>query len=442
MSLPIVAIVGRPNVGKSTLFNRLAGRRISIVDDKPGVTRDRLSTVCQMEDVFVELVDTGGFGIEELDSLSEHIEKQISYAIEQADVILFIVDAQAGITAIDKQLADRLRQIEDKPILLIANKADNRQAEYLSAEFNALGLGEPLPVSALHGRGKSELIEKVFQLLPKKPTDHIEPAMKLAIVGARNVGKSTFINTLAGEQRVIVSEIAGTTRDAVDVKFNIDGQEFLAIDTAGVKKKSKIKNDIEYYSMNRAEKSIRRADVILLMIDATLPVGQVTKKLAGYICENYKPCVIVINKWDLAKDKADIEDYQKYLEKTLPGLNFAPISLTCAKDGTNIRATIRLAKSLYEQANIRLSTSQLNKAIEQIRKLKPPSSTKAKGQPKFYYATQIAVCPPTIVIFVNNVEAFDQNYQRFIINRMREILPFQEIPLKLIIRQHHGNDND
>ncbi len=437
MSLPIVAIVGRPNVGKSTLFNRLAGRRISIVDDKPGVTRDRLSTICQMEDCFVELVDTGGFGIEELDTLSEHVEKQIRYAIEQADVILFIVDAQAGITPIDKQLADMLRKTENKRILLIANKADNRELEYISSEFNALGLGEPIAISALHGRGKSELIEEITENLSQKVTEPISPEMKLAIVGARNVGKSTFINALAGQERVIVSELAGTTRDSIDVRFNIDGREFLAIDTAGVKKKSKIRNDIEYYSMNRAEKSIRRADVVLLMIDSAVPVGQVTKKLAGYISENYKPCVIVINKWDLAKEKADINDYQKYLEKTLPGLNYAPISLTSASKGTNIKQTIKVAYSLFEQAQIRLSTSQLNKAIEQIRMIKPPSSTRAKGQPKFYYATQIDICPPTIVLFVNDAEAFDQNYQRFIVNRMREILPFHEIPIKLLIREHH-----
>ncbi len=437
MSLPIVAIIGRPNVGKSTLFNRLAGRRISIVDDKPGVTRDRLSTICQLDNSFVDLVDTGGFGIEELDTLSEHIEQQIQYAIEQSSVILFVVDAQAGITALDKRLADMLRKINDKPILLIANKADNQNLEYLSSEFNSLGLGQPIPISALHGRGKSQLIEEIERHLPQKIAEPSLPEMKLAIVGTRNVGKSTFINSLAGQQRVIVSELAGTTRDAIDVRFNIDGQEFLAIDTAGVKKKSKIKNDIEYYSMNRAEKSIRRADVVLLMIDAAVPVGQVTKKLAGYICENYKPCVIVVNKWDLAKEKADITDYQKYLEKTLPSLNYAPISLTCAHEGTNVKQTIKLAKSLFEQSRIRLSTSQLNKAIEQIRMIKPPSSTKAKGKPKFYYATQIDVSPPTIVIFVNDIEAFDQNYQRFIINRMREILPFQEIPIKLVIREHH-----
>ncbi len=436
MSLPVVAIVGRPNVGKSTLFNRLAGRRISIVDDKPGVTRDRLSTICQMEDSFVELVDTGGFGVDELDTLSEHVEKQIKYAIEQANVILFVVDAQAGITAIDKKLADMLRKINDKPIILIANKADNQNLEYLSAEFNALGLGQPIPISALHGRGKSDLIEKIDNVLPEKVNQPAVPEMKLAIVGARNVGKSTFINALAGQERVIVSELAGTTRDAVDVRFNIDGQEFLAIDTAGVKKKSKIKNDIEYYSMNRAEKSIRRADVVLLIIDASVPVGQVTKKLAGYITENYKPCVIVINKWDLAKDKADINDYQKYLEKTLPSLNYAPISLTSAASGTNVKQTIKLAQSLFEQSKVRLTTSQLNKAIEQIRMIKPPSSTRAKGHPKFYYATQIDISPPTIVLFVNDTEAFDQNYQRFIINRMREILPFQEIPIRLIIREH------
>jgi len=437
MALPVVAIVGRPNVGKSTMFNRLAGRMISIVDDRPGITRDRLSTVCQLDEGYFELVDTGGFGIDELDELSAKVERQIRLAIERADLVLFIADARTGITALDKKLAQFLRTV-DKPILPVANKVDNRSLGYDASEFLRFGFGEPILFSALHGTGKDELLEAVAHRLPEPSAAPPEPLMKIALVGARNVGKSTFINTLAGEERVIVSEIPGTTRDAVDVRFDLDGRPFLAIDTAGVMKKGRIRQDVDFYSAHRAERSIRRADVILLMIDASQPIGQVTKKLAGYIVENYKPCVIVINKFDLAQGKADIQDYQDYLEKTLTGLLFAPISLTCAKDGTNIRATIKLAENLFKQAQTRVSTSQLNSAIEMIRKAKPPSAKRSKGYPKFYYATQIDVSPPTIVLFVNDPEAFGQDYQRYVINRLRELLPFKEVPIRLIVRQSTG----
>ncbi len=412
----------------------MLGKRISIVDDRAGVTRDRLTSLCQEGDTFFDLVDTGGFGIEELDHLSKDIEKQIAVAIEKASLILFVVDAQAGITKLDADLANILRK-EQKTVLLIANKTDNQMLSYQASEFGGLGLGNPLPFSALHGRGKSELLEEIVKHLPSHTSLPVDPVMKVAMVGARNVGKSTFINSLAGEERVIVSELPGTTRDAVDVRFDIGDKTFLAIDTAGVKKKSKIKDDVEFYSFARAERSVRRADVILLMIDATEHLGQVTKKLAGFIFDNFKPCVIVINKWDLAKGQADIRDYQEYLEKTLKTFPFAPITVTCAKDGTNVMDTIKVAEVLFKQSHIRLSTSRLNKAIEMIRKSKPPSSTRAKGRPKFYYATQIAVAPPTIVMFVNDLDAFDYNYKRFVTNRMRELLPFKEIPIRVLIRR-------
>jgi len=439
MALPVVAIVGRPNVGKSTLFNRLAGRMISIVDDRPGITRDRLSAVCRIDQKYFELVDTGGYGVAQLDQLSDEVEKQIRFAIDQADLVLFIVDAQTGITALDTRLAQILRS-QDKPVLLAANKVDNPNLGYQASEFLRLGFGDPILLSALHATGKDYLMDAIAQRLPAHEISPPEPVMKIAIVGARNVGKSTFINSLAGEERVIVSELPGTTRDAIDVRFEIDGKTFLAIDTAGVMKKSSMKENVDFYSSVRAERSIRRADVVLLVIDAAETVGQVTKKLAGYIVENYKPCVIVVNKWDLAHGKADINDYQKYIEKMLTGLPFAPISLTCAMDGTNVRATIKLAEKIFQQASTRVSTGELNKAVEFIRSAKPPSSPRHKTYPKFYYATQIDVRPPTIVMFVNDVEAFDTEYQRYLINRMREILPFKEIPIRLLVRQRAGRE--
>jgi GTP-binding protein len=240
---------------------------------------------------------------------------------------------------------------------------------------------------------------------------------------------------LAGEDRVIVSEIPGTTRDAIDVRFELGGQPFLAIDTAGVRKKSRIKDSIEFYSLSRAERSVRRADVILLMIDAAEPVGQITKRLGGYIVENYKPCVIVVNKYDLAAGKASLEDYGDYLGKQLSGLRFAPIAMTSGRDGTNVRETIKLAGNLFEQASTRVPTGQLNAVIERIRTEKPPSSSKAKGIPRFYYASQIDICPPTIVLFVNDRQAYTEGYQRYLINRFRELLPFKEVPIRLLIRE-------
>jgi len=435
MSLPVVAIVGRPNVGKSTLFNRLAGRRISIVDAQAGVTRDRLSTLCRADDRYFELVDTGGYGIEDVDQLTRQIERQLRYAIAQATLILFLVDAHDAVTALDRRLAQILRAAA-KPVLCVANKVDSPSHEPMVHEFAALGFDTPLPVSALTGRGITGLLQVVTGRLPDlEEGGPAEPIMKLAVVGPRNSGKSTFINALAGAERVIVSEIPGTTRDAVDVRFEMDGRTFLAIDTAGVRKKSKLKEPVDFYSFTRAERSIRRADVVLLLIDAALRVGQVTKNLAGYIVENYKPCVIVVNKWDLAVGKADIEDYGEYLAKMFPALRFSPICLTCATDGTNVRETVNTAYTLFQQACYRVPTAKLNEAIEQVRTIRPPSASRPRGHPKFYYATQVAIRPPTIVIFVNDVQAFTAEYQRFIANRFRELLPFAEIPIRLIVRE-------
>ncbi len=417
------------------MFNRLAGRMISIVDAKAGITRDRLSVICHADDRYFELVDTGGYGIEDLDALGPEVERQIRFALDRADLIIFLVDVQSGITPLDRRVADILRR-EQVPVLVVANKVDDRVHEYAMHEFESLGLGVPQPISALHGTGISDLLEEVARRLP--PSDEqapAEPIMQMAIVGPRNAGKSTFINTLAGEERVIVSEIPGTTRDAVDVRFQIGNRTFLAIDTAGVRKKGKIRESVDFYSYVRAERSIRRADVILLMVDASQPIAQITKKLAGYITENCKPCVIVINKWDLAVGKADIQDYAEYVEKTMPGLSFAPISLTCAKDAINVQETVKLAYKLFEQASTRVSTGQLNEAIEEIRKAKAPSGAKSKARPRFYYATQIGVRPPTIVLFVNDRQAFGEDYQRFIVNRFRDLLPFAEVPIRLMVRE-------
>jgi GTP-binding protein len=439
MSLPVVAIVGRPNVGKSSLLNCLAGRRISIVDATPGVTRDRVSTTLALgegEKVrYVELVDTGGMGVEDVDQLTEHVENQILYCIAAADLVLFVVDAREGVMPLDKHVAAQLRR-HDKPVILVANKID--QANVLSelGELTKLGFGEPIALSAAHHQNISDLLDCIQTKLGDLPADlPPEPVMKLAIVGKRNAGKSTFINALAGQERVIVSETPGTTRDSVDVEIEFEGKHLVLIDTAGVKKKSRFASDIEFYSQHRAMRSVRRADVTAMLIDASVPVSQVDKNLAGIIAEEFKPVVIVVNKWDLARGVATGEDYIEYFEKTFPELSFAPISLTTAKDGVNLHETIALAGQLFGQASHRVSTAKLNEAIQEILKKRGPSHKRGTKPPKIYYASQVSVEPPTIVCFVNDPRSFDRNYQRFLTNQLREYLPFSEVPIRVFFRK-------
>jgi len=436
--LPIVAIVGRPNVGKSSLLNVLAGRRISIVDPTAGTTRDRVSTICEHRGVYFELVDTGGLGIEDSDQLTEHVEAQIRYAVAEASLVLFIVDAQAGIQPLDEQVARMLRRIK-KPVLLAANKADNLKMDDQVGEFWALGFNQPFPTSAAHKRGIEELFDQIAARIGRSDLAPVEPVMKLAVVGKRNVGKSTFINALAGEQRVIVSEVPGTTRDSIDVRFERDGQTFVAIDTAGVRKKGRFDSDIEFYSFARAQRSIRRADVALLFIDAAMPVTDVDKKLARYIADLYKPVAIVVSKWDLAeqKDKDDPDAYRQYLTKTLPGIEYAPIALTVGKDGRGVWEVVDLALELFRQSQVRVGTADLNRALREAVEARQPIGASGGKIPKFYYLSQVAVQPPTVVAFVNDPGLLAEDYRRFLLNRLREVLPYGEVPIRLLFRSHH-----
>lgn len=434
MSLPVVAIVGRPNVGKSSLFNSLMGSRISIVEPTPGVTRDRVSGVCEINEHYFELVDTGGYGIVDRDDLGEHVHQQITYAVERADLILFVVDGREGLTPLDRETAELLRRNSDR-VRLIANKVDEPHMVSNIGEFIRLGFGEPLPVSATSGGGKSALRELILERLEgRQEGPPVVPVMKLALVGKRNAGKSSFVNALAGEPRVIVSEIPGTTRDSIDVMFEKDGRKFMAIDTAGVRKKARLADDIEFYALNRAMHSISRADVVLLLIDSTETVGQIEKQLAGLIVEEFKPCVLVVNKWDLAKGKADTSDYGDYLTKLLPHLDFAPISFTSAIDGHNCDATIDVAWAMFKQSQTRVSTAVLNEILRDAIAANTPSAKRGRRAPKIFYATQVSVQPPTIVVFVNEAKLITQAYERFLLNRFRERLPFGEIPIRLVFR--------
>ncbi|MFQ5412327.1 MAG: ribosome biogenesis GTPase Der [Phycisphaerae bacterium] len=434
MSLPMVAIVGRPNVGKSSLLNLLARQRISIVDPTAGVTRDRINAVIELDDRYIEIVDTGGYGIEDHDDLTEHVEGQIRYAIAGASLILFVVDLIDEITPLDNEVARLLRSVET-PVQLVANKADTPRQEDRAGALAALGFGKPVCVSALHGHNRRELMECVFSRLGDLVADEApDPVMKVALVGRRNVGKSTFTNALAGGDRVIVSEVPGTTRDSVDVRFDRNGSEFIAIDTAGIKKKRKHKNDIEYYGHTRALASIRRADIVLFLIDSTSSIGEVDKKIARFIVDAYKPCILVVNKWDLAKGRAGPEAYADYLEKTMPHLAYAPLAFTTATEDRNIQSTIDLAQSLFKQARLRVTTGELNRALEDTLAAHQPAADKHGAQPKIYYATQVSIRPPTIVLFVNNPALMREPYRRFVEKRLRESLPFQESPVRLIWR--------
>ena len=456
MALPVVAIIGRPNVGKSSLLNALAGEMISIVEPTAGVTRDRVSTfICrkaspsgERNDRYFELVDTGGYGIDHGDQLKEHIQQQILRAIESANLVLFMVDIREGLVPLDKEIAQLLhkhgpRLREGKPvpvkagIIGVANKADSAKMFPAAAEFSELGFGEFLCVSAKNNVNKNALLDKIFDKLAALELSGAAPpqsVMKIAIVGKRNTGKSTFLNAIVGFERVIVSEIPGTTRDAVDVQFQKDGKTFTIIDTPGIRKKGKLADSIEFYSYVRATRAICRADVVLFLIDATEPVSQVDKKLGSFIAQEYKGCIIVVNKWDLAKGSAVTGDYEGYLTKSLPGLSFAPIAFTTATEAKNVQSVLDLATEIFKQATTRIPTHKLNQAFEAIKAER--ASKRGTGWAKIYYATQISTNPVTIVMFVNNPELFDDKFRRFIVGRLREVLPIQEVPIRLLARSH------
>jgi GTPase len=444
MQLPVVAIIGRPNVGKSSLFNALAGRMISIVDPTAGVTRDRISTIIEARGRYFELVYTGGYGIVDADQLSGHVTAQIHQALSSASLILFMVDLREGVTPLDQEIARLLRR-GHLNVIGVANKADTAVMFPSAGEFQRLGFGDFLCVSVKNNLNKAVLVDRILEGLAglqvtQAPPD---PVLKIAIVGKRNAGKSTLVNAMAGCERVIVSEVPGTTRDAVDVRMEWRGKTLLVIDTAVVRKPAKRSSDsIEFYSYVRATRSIRRADVVLLLMDATVPVSEVDKRLAGFIAENHRACILVVNKWDLAKDKAVTDAYEDYLGKEMPGLTYAPIAFTTASEGRGVKDVLDLAIEVVEQANTTIPTARLNEAFETIRAERPAPTNRQVGLPRLYYATQIGTNPITLLMFVNRPQWFDENYKRFLVGRLRSLLPIAEVPIRLVARSHRPQEGE
>jgi GTP-binding protein len=442
MSVPQVVIVGRPNVGKSSLLNWLAGKRISIVDDKPGVTRDRVTHLCEEGGRFFEIVDTGGIGIEDDDNLTKEVEEQIESAIESADVVLFVVDTRLGILPLDSEVAKRLRYV-DKPIICVANKADNEKLDPQADEFYKLGRGKLLRVSTLQNRNKDELLAMILERLPKaEPNEgiaRVDEVMKIAIVGRRNTGKSTFVNTLARAERMIVSEVAGTTRDSVDVRFELDGKTFIAIDTPGLRRSKSVRTDIDFYSLHRAQRSIRRADVVLLFFDCKERMSKVDKQLCKYIADEYRACIFVVNKWDLLYGQLPTEKWVDYLRDNFPTMWHVPIAFITGQTGKNVKALLNHAQMLYRQSRDRVSTSELNKLVRAAIERHQPAM-QGSMRPKIYYATQVATEPPTIVLICNEPKAFQPSYRRYLLSVFRDHLKFGEVPIKLYLQKRRRDD--
>ena len=436
MGKPIVAIVGRPNVGKSTLFNIFANSRISIVEDTPGVTRDRLYADTEWLDNEFMMVDTGGIEIMNTDKIAVSIRQQAQIAIAEADVILFVCDARAGITHEDAEVAKMLRQSK-KPIVLAINKADSPKQEMEIFEFYNLGIGEPIPVSAANHLGLGDLLDAVVEKFPETSAygeDGNEDEIKVALIGRPNVGKSSIFNTLVGEERSIVSDVAGTTRDAIDTPVIREGQKFLFIDTAGMRRKARIDEPIEKYSIIRSLRAVDRSDVVLMVIDAIDGVTEQDKKIAGYAHEAGKGIVLVVNKWDLYdKDNTSTLRYTENLRRELVFMHYAPVVFVSAMTKQRIHRLPEVIHYVAEQNAMRISTSVLNQVVEDAIAINPPPTEKGQRL-KILYATQVKIKPPTFVIFVNEPEIMHFSYQRYLENKLREAFGFEGTPLQMIIR--------
>jgi len=430
---PIVAIVGCQNVGKSTLINRLTGQRLAIVEDLPGTTRDRLKVEAEILGREFTLIDTGGLELAPQATLAQEINRQVAMAIAEADVIIFVVDAQSGLLTIDTEMATLLRPVK-KPVLLVANKADTAKFAQNAAEFYRLGLGDPIAISAYHGRGVSDLQDALLAVLPEAPEISTKPRNipQLAIVGRPNVGKSALLNALLGEERVVVSSIPGTTRDAIDTPLNFNGQPVVLIDTAGIKKRGRVGVGVDRYSVERSLRAISRADVALLVLDATEPVTEQDLHIAGFVQQAYKGAVIVVNKQDLVEDLQK-EELTQFIHSRLKFFSHSPIVFTSAATGQGVADVITPALAVFAQRNQRIPTAELNSIISQATARHSPPTKKGRIL-KFLYVTQAEVNPPTFVFFVNDATLAHFSYQRFLENSLRQRFGFQGTPLKFVFK--------
>ena len=436
MAKPVIAVVGRPNVGKSTLFNKLVGKRVSIVEDTPGVTRDRIYSECEWRSKEVMLVDTGGIEPHSDDVILSQMRRQAQLAIESADVIILVTDLRSGVTATDADVASMLQK-SGKPIVLCVNKCDSLgdpPAEFY--EFYNLGLGDPIAVSAAHGHGSGDLLDACFAYLDFDKAEEVdEGIIKVAVIGRPNVGKSSLINKMAGEERVIVSDIAGTTRDATDTTVENKYGRFLFIDTAGIRRKARVEEAIERYSVLRSYMAVDRADVCVILIDATVGFTEQDSKVAGYAHEQGKGCIIAVNKWDaVEKDGKTMQEFRKKLEIDFSFMPYAPFLFISAKTGQRVDKLYQLIQFVNDQNAMRITTGMLNDVLAYATAKVQPPSDKGKRL-KIYYMTQASTRPPTFVTFVNRAELFHFSYQRYLENQIRETFGLEGTPVRFIVRQ-------
>lgn len=435
MAKPIVAMVGRPNVGKSTLFNRLAGKRISIVQDTPGVTRDRVYAEAEWLTHTFTMIDTGGIEPERNDIIVKQMRRQANIAIETADVIVFIVDGKEGLTPADREVASMLRKSK-KPVVLVVNKIDSLKEEDNAWEFYNLGIGDPITISAAQGLGLGDMLDRVVENFDNSYLEEEEDEyIRIAMIGKPNVGKSSLINKLLGEDRVIVSDVAGTTRDAIDSYLEHGDDKFILIDTAGIRRKSKVKEEIERYSVIRTYAAIERADVCILMIDAQEGVTEQDEKIIGYAHELNKAIMVVVNKWDLIeKDDKTLDKYKKELQSKLKFLSYAPYVFISALTGQRTHKILEVAKMCYDNYSKRISTGILNDVIDRAVLMKEPPIVGLKRL-KIYYATQVATRPPKFIFFVNDPSATHFSYQRYLENQLRESFDFEGTGIQIEYRE-------
>jgi GTP-binding protein len=437
---PVVAVVGRPNVGKSTFFNYIAGKRISIVEDTPGVTRDRIYAEAEWRNRKFILIDTGGIEPYSKDIIMQQMKIQAEVAIETADVILFMVDAKEGITATDREVANMLRK-SSKPTILVVNKVDNVGNPPSEVyEFYNLGMGEFEIISSIHGLGMGDLLDEIYKYFPEEDQEQQDDTtIKVAVIGKPNCGKSSLVNKLLGEERVIVSDIPGTTRDAIDTYLEKGDDKYIFIDTAGIRRKSKVTENIERYSTLRSWTAVERADVCLMMIDATEGVTEQDTKIAGYAHEQGKATIIVVNKWDLIEKQTGVlESYKKEITDKLRFMTYAPILFISAKTGQRIDRIFELVRYVTDQATLRISTGMLNDVLNEAIAMVQPPSDKGKNL-KIYYMTQVSVKPPTFVIFVNSIELMHFSYERYLENQLRRNFGFEGTPIRFLLREKDKN---